>query len=281
MANVGWQVIAKAYCARAARSARLRPCGAGEERLGIFGCAPFPNRLVTHALEADKLTRTFGARRVVNEVSVELGAAECLALFGPNGAGKTTLLRLFAGLLRPTSGAARVNGVPLRGDAAARAHVGFISHQSMLYGALTVRENVELAARLYAVPDPAGAAERALRGMRVLERAEAPVRALSRGLQQRVSIARALVHSPRVLLLDEPYTGLDAHGAAALTDTLERLRGEGATLVLVTHNISEGLAVATHVAVMHRGRLLRLERREEVDSARYGEEYRELVGGAA
>jgi len=115
--------------------------------------------------------------------------------------------------------------------------------------------------------------------MRVLDRANAPVRALSRGLQQRVSIARALVHSPRVLLLDEPYTGLDALGAAALTEILMRLRGDGATLVLVTHNINEGLAVASHAAVMHGGRLLRLERREALDSVSYAEEYRELVGG--
>jgi len=232
-------------------------------------------------LEADKLTRAFGGRRAVNEVSLVLREAECLALFGPNGAGKTTLVRLLAGLLKPTSGVARVNGVPLRGDALARAHVGLISHQSMLYSALTVRENIELAARLHGMAAPRQAAEAALREMRVLERADTPVRALSRGLQQRVSIARALVHRPRVLLLDEPYTGLDAHGAAALTATLERLRGDGATLVLVTHNIAEGLAVATHAAVMHGGRVLRLERREDVDSSSYADEYRVLVGGAA
>jgi heme exporter protein A len=234
-------------------------------------------------LEAERLTRTFGGRRAVNDVTLELNSAECLALFGPNGAGKTTLLRLLAGLLKPTTGTTRINGERLRADAAARAQVGFISHQSMLYGALTVRENVELAAQLYAVPDARNATERALREMRVLERAETRVRALSRGLQQRASIARALVHRPRVLLLDEPYTGLDALGAAALTETLERLRkeGDGATMVLVTHNITEGLALATHAAVMHGGRLLRLERREELDSTSYADAYRELVGGAA
>lgn len=235
---------------------------------------------MTHVLQADGLTRAFGGRRAVHGVSLELDAGECLALFGPNGAGKTTLLRLLAGLLKPTSGSARINGQPLRGDAAARGQVGFISHQSMLYGPLTVRENVELAARLYGVREAGASATQALGEMRVLDRAGSPVRSLSRGLQQRVSIARAMVHRPRVLLLDEPYTGLDALGAATLTEMLARLRGDGATLVLVTHNIAEGLDVATQAAVMHRGRVVRRERREELDADRYADNYRELVGGA-
>jgi heme exporter protein A len=235
---------------------------------------------MTHMLEAERLTRAFMGRRAVNDVSLELSQSECLVLFGPNGAGKTTLLRLLAGLLKPTSGTTRINGHLLRGDAEARALVGFLSHQSMLYGALSVRENVELTARLYGVSDPHAAADVVLRELRVADRADVPVRALSRGLQQRASLARALVHRPRVLLLDEPYTGLDAVGAAALTETLERLRRDGATLVLVTHNIAEGLAVATQAAVMHGGRLVRRERREALDSASYADEYRELVGGA-
>jgi heme exporter protein A len=236
---------------------------------------------VSRVLETKGLTRTFGTRRAVDGVGLELNAGECLALFGPNGAGKTTLLRLLAGLLKPTAGVAHVHGVPLRGDASARALVGFISHQSMLYGALSARENLEFAARLYALDEPRAAAERALGEMRVLERADTLVRTLSRGLQQRVSIARAIVHRPRVLLLDEPYTGLDALGASALTEMLERLRAGGAVLVLVTHNIPEGLALATHAAVMGGGRLLRLQRRDALDSASYADEYRELVGGTA
>lgn len=235
---------------------------------------------MTLVLEAEGLTRSFGGRRAVHGVTLELDAGECLALFGPNGAGKTTLLRLLAGLLKPTAGTARINGQLLRGDASARGQVGFISHQSMLYGALTVRENVEFAARLYGVREPATAASEVLSEMRIWDRAESPVRALSRGLQQRASIARALVHRPRVLLLDEPYTGLDALGAAALTEMLARLRAGGGTLVLVTHNIAEGLEVATQAAVMHRGRVVRRERRDELDIASYADEYRELVGGA-
>jgi heme exporter protein A len=165
----------------------------------------------------------------------------------------------------------------LRDDAAARAHVGLISHQSMLYRALTARENVEFAARLYGVSDPPAAAVSALERLRILDRADAPVRALSRGLQQRVSIARAIVHQPDVVLLDEPYTGLDAAGGAALTDMLHVLRSSGAALILVTHNVDEGLAIASHAAVMLDGRLARHDDCATLDPRAYIAEYRELV----
>ena len=228
-------------------------------------------------VQAEGLVRAFASRRAVDGVSFTLAAGDCLALFGPNGAGKTTLLRLLAGLLAPTSGSCRVAGVSLREGRAARAQVGLVSHASMLYGALSARENVEFAARMYGLGDPAGAARRALATMRVLDRAEAPVRALSRGLQQRVSIARAIVHEPRLLLCDEPYTGLDDAGAAALTATLDERRQSGSALLVVTHNLAEGLALASHMAIMRRGRLARLERRAEVDAASYASQYRELV----
>ena len=228
-------------------------------------------------LEADGLTRLYGRRRALDNVSLALGAGECLALFGPNGAGKTTLLRILAGLLRPTRGSARILGEPVRGDAAARAQVGLISHQSLLYAALTVRENLRFTARLHGLRDPAEAIARVLDHLRLRERADQPVRALSRGLQQRVSIARALVHDPRVVLLDEPYTGLDEAGAAALTELLVELKQHGAAMVLVTHNLAEGLALATHAAVMRHGRFARFERREDVEPARYADEYRLLV----
>ena len=229
-------------------------------------------------VETRGLTRAFGARRAVSGVNLAIGAGECLALFGPNGAGKTTLLRLLAGLLRPTFGSAHIDGVVLPGGAQARSLTGLISHQSMLYPVLTALENVVFSARLHGVPEPEAAARRALTRLRVDDRADTPVRSLSRGLQQRVSIARALVHDPRVLLLDEPFTGLDHAGASALSDTLAGLAAGGAALLLVAHDVREGLALATHVAVMHRGSLLLHDQRAVAgDADAFTARYRALV----
>jgi len=230
------------------------------------------------AIQVDALTRTFGRRVAIRGLTFAVNDGECLALFGPNGAGKTTLLRILAGLLRPTSGAAHIGGVKLPGGAHARAVVGLISHQSMLYSALTARENVEFTARLYGIESPRRAAMRALQRMRLEERAESPVRSLSRGMQQRVSIARAIVHEPRVVLLDEPYTGLDETGAGALTAALESLKSSGAALVLVTHHLGEGLALATHTAIMRDGRFVKHEPRGTVELDAYRDVYREAIG---
>lgn len=232
------------------------------------------------AVAVHALTKRFGARVAVRSVEFSLGHGSCLALFGPNGAGKTTLLRLLAGLLRPSAGNVRLSGVDVRGETLARARVGLISHQSMLYAPLTARENVEFFARLYGLPDPRRAALTALDTIGVLDRGDVAVRTLSRGLQQRVSIARAVVHEPDILLLDEPYSGLDESGAASLTAVLRSLRARGATLVIVTHNVGEGLALATHAAIMRDGSFARFEERDgagDFDVQRYAAAYRELV----
>ena len=223
------------------------------------------------------LGRRFGGRRAVSDVTLSLGAGDCLALFGPNGAGKTTLLRMLAGLLRPTEGSGEVAGVVLPGGATLRGAIGYISHASMLYGALSARENVELTAKLFGMRNAREAAKHALERMELPDRSDTPVRLLSRGMQQRVTIARATVHSPRVVLLDEPFTGLDDSGSAALGAHLATLRASGTTMVLVTHQIPEGLALATHAAIMRDGALARMEEGEAWDASSYLTVYRGLV----
>jgi len=230
-------------------------------------------------LTASGLVRRFGNRRAVDGVSLTLAEGDCLALFGPNGAGKTTLLRLLGGLLKATEGSATLQGHLLPGDAPVRHLIGLISHHAMLYAALTVRENVRFAAECQGIVDSEKATMEALTRLRVADRADTPVRLLSRGLQQRVSIARALVHQPKLLLLDEPYTGLDEVGARALTSALRELKADGAALVLVTHHLDEGLALATDAAIMMGGRLIATDRAPSggLDAALYSERYRELV----
>ncbi len=228
-------------------------------------------------VEVQALTRRYGQRRALDGVSFTLRAGEALALFGPNGAGKTTLLRVLAGLLKPSSGSARIEGESLPGTAATRGRTGLVSHHSLLYGPLTALENVTFTARLHGLAQPEQAARRALARLGVEDRADTPVRLLSRGLSQRVSIARALVHEPRVVLADEPYTGLDAAGAAALTRVLRELLAQGTTLVLVTHQLDEGLALATQTAVLLAGRFAAYETAAIRDPAAFAARYRAMV----
>jgi heme exporter protein A len=239
-----------------------------------------PSKISTDAapiVEVAELTREFGPTKAVAGVTFSLGPGDCLALFGPNGAGKTTLLRLLAGLLKPTSGRARIAGIPLPDGPLARSRVGLISHHTMLYEALSARENVSFSARLYGIRDAGARVEDSLRRMSMLERADASVRSLSRGMQQRVSIARAMVHSPQLVLADEPYSGLDESGARALTAVLQELRSAGAAIIVVTHNLVEGISLATHAAVMQRGKFVRYDAASRIDARSYAATYREAL----
>ena len=228
-------------------------------------------------VEVSELTRAFGSRRAVAGVAFSLVAGECLAVFGPNGAGKTTLLRVLAGLLKPTSGSARVSGIQLPGGALARSRIGLISHHTMLYDALSPRENVAFAARLYGIRDSGRRVDDALGRMAMLERSNTPVRSLSRGMQQRVSIARAMVHSPQLVLADEPYSGLDDSGARALTTLLQELRAAGTAIIIVTHNLMEGLSLASRAAVMQAGKFVRQDAVDQIDASSYAGADREAL----
>jgi heme exporter protein A len=209
------------------------------------------------ALEARGLARSFGVVRALRGVDFALGRGGALTVFGPNGAGKTTLLRILAGLLRAERGEVRMDGRPFRrDDAAQRRRIGLISHASLLYDGLTARENLEFYGRLYGLRDVRQAAHAALEGVGLAHRSDSPAGTMSRGMLQRLAIARALLHDPDLVLLDEPFTGLDQAAAAALRAQLMRLTAEGRTVVLVTHNLDEGLELASHVAIQVGGRFV-------------------------
>ena len=225
-------------------------------------------------LWAESVHASYGAVPALQDVSFTLPAGRTLVLFGPNGAGQTTLLKILAGLIRPRAGRAGVAG--------GRGAIGWIGHQSLLYGQLTVRENLRFWGALYHVPADAlaGRVER-LGGLLslgpVLERR---VATLSRGQTQRAAVARALVHDPAVLLLDEPFTGLDRVAASELTDLVRGFASSGArATVLVTHNVEEGTDLATDVGILKAGRLVELAPRGARGAGEIGERYREVVAG--
>ncbi len=190
-------------------------------------------------------------------------------MFGPNGAGKTTLLRLLSGAIRPTSGRVEVEG----GASARRAGFGLLSHRSFLYDGLTAEENLHFYARLYRLSRARARVRGALAGVGLDARRGELVKRFSRGMRQRLALARTLLHDPGVVLLDEPYTGLDARAASSLRELLGRLRAEQRTVVLVTHNLSQGLELADRVAVMVAGRWLSDESAHGVDPLEFESKY--------
>jgi heme exporter protein A len=229
-------------------------------------------------LVARGLSRAFGAQRVLRDISLELAAGETLAVVGPNGAGKTTLLRLLAGLMRPSSGEVLVLGRRLApADPEARRPIGIVSHQSLLYDDLTIEENLLLAARLYGLADPRGAARRALESVGLAARAGETPRRLSRGMVQRAAIARAFLHDPAVLLLDEPFTGLDAPAAEQLRGLLRERAAVGRAMIVVTHHLAETWELASRVSVLAGGRWA-LEGPREADLAAFLPRYHEAIG---
>jgi heme ABC exporter ATP-binding subunit CcmA len=206
-------------------------------------------------LEATGLSRSYGRRRVLRDLDLAVAAGEAVAVAGPNGAGKTTLLRVLAGLARPERGEVRLEGRPLGRDAPeVRRAVGLVSHQTLLYDDLTLHENLVFAARLYGLAHPAAVARTALEEAGLGPRADESPRRLSRGLAQRAAIARALLHRPRLLLLDEPFTALDAAASERLRAELRARREQGLGIVLVTHQLGEAWEVATRIAVLLDGR---------------------------
>lgn len=233
------------------------------------------------AITVKNLVKTFGAFYALRNISLQIAPGECVTIFGPNGAGKTTFLRLLAAISRPSGGEILIDGQPLR-EATLSHHrrLGVIGHQSFLYDDLTAAENLLFYAKLYDVPNPASRVNEVLAEVGLRERAADRVRAFSRGMQQRLTIARAMLHQPSLLFLDEPYTGLDQHAASMLTGWLQKLRSERRTILLITHDLEQGLALADRIVIFLRGQVAWEKSTRELDQATLRQAYFDLVAGA-
>lgn len=231
-----------------------------------------------NAVSVANLTKQFGTRKAVDKVSFELPQGAFLSVFGPNGAGKTTLLRMVSTLARPTKGSIIVDGV----DAAeepelVRERIGLISHNSMLYPDLTAEENLVFYGQLYGVENPQQRAIELLDAVGLKHRRLDQVRTFSRGMMQRVAIARALVNDPSVVLLDEPYSGLDPHAMDIFDELIAGVR-RGRTFIMVSHDLEKGWSLCSHVLVMAKGRVVSFAERDSLTFDEFRDLYRSTVG---
>ena len=229
-------------------------------------------------LSAERLTRRFGERVAVDDVSFELAPGEIFALLGPNGAGKTTTLRMLAGLIRPSSGTIHFGGDTLTRHNAPRlrSRIGFLTETPGLWERLDVRQNLLVYARLHGLPAPERSVDEALETFGLRDRARDRAAQLSKGLKQRVALARTLLHRPDVILLDEPTAGLDPESAREVRELVLRLRNERRTVLVSTHNLDEVERVADRVAIL-RSRLVALDTPAALRSRLFGSRVRVVL----
>jgi heme exporter protein A len=218
------------------------------------------------ALVLEKVGKTYAGRRALIDVNATFAPGQVSAVLGPNGAGKTTLLGILSTLVPPTSGHVRWNAhsgtIAMNRVTEARARIGYVGHDPGLYGDLTARENLALFAELHGLHRPAARADAMLARVGLADAArDAPARTFSRGMSQRLALARALLHEPELLLFDEPSAALDPAGAAWLQTELAAERDAGRVVVLVTHDLDAAASVAEHVVVLRRGRVVHDETR--------------------
>lgn len=243
---------------------------------------------LTAAIETHELSKVFGLRKAVDKVSFTLPQGAFLSIFGANGAGKTTLLRMLATLTRPSKGNALIFGTELKEKPEEiRAHIGLISHKPMLYTDLSVEDNLLLAARLYGVESPEERTSELLATVELTARRHDVIRTFSRGMTQRAAIARALVHDPRLIFLDEPYSGLDPRAVQIFDELLDRIRkpqqsteqGQDArTFCMVSHDLEKGLALASHLLILDRGKVVLFAEKNDVDLEEFRQLYYKSVG---
>ncbi len=229
-------------------------------------------------IEARKIVKRFGLKPVLRGVDFHVERGEFVALVGPNGAGKTTFMRILASLARPNLGELRVAGFVLPAQAAAvRRSIGVLSHQPLLYGDLTAEENLRFYGKMYAVQDLEARIGDTLHLVGLQRRRRDLVRSFSRGMQQRLAIARATLHEPALLLFDEPHTGLDPDAAAMLDDLLREVAQRGRTIVMTSHDLQRASDLATRVDILSKGKIAASFQRGDIDTQRLLETYRSVT----
>ncbi|MDZ4655361.1 MAG: ABC transporter ATP-binding protein [Coriobacteriia bacterium] len=230
------------------------------------------------ALEIRGLTRAFGVRKALDGVEFDLPEGAFLSIFGPNGAGKTTLVKVLTTLLNPSAGTAKVCGLDVVKDAVDLRHrIGLISHNPLLYPDLTAEENLLFFAEMYDVRNAAERVRELLESVELDHRRLDLTRTFSRGMLQRLSIARALLHHPDILFLDEPYSGLDPHAMDILDTLIAQIRGDH-TFVMISHDLTKGLELCSHALILANGRVVLFDEKDAIDEAAFRETYRSTVG---
>jgi heme exporter protein A len=231
-------------------------------------------------IELCGLVKRFGHVRAIRGIDLAIPTGSFTTLFGPNGAGKTTLMKILSTLTRPTSGTITVDGRDLfEEQEEIRGTIGVISHNSFLYGSLSARENLRFYASLYGIDRSGERCDDLLREVGLHQRRDDQVRTFSQGMKQRLSIARALLADPAIVLLDEPFNGLDQHAARMLSRILGELHDGKRTILLVTHNLSQGLEGADRVLILVKGRIAHDSPAGEIDPAAFEGIYFDAVEG--
>jgi heme exporter protein A len=208
-------------------------------------------------IELKGLVKRYGMNMVLRGVDLHVAAGEFVTLVGSNGAGKSTLMRIVATLLQPTGGSVQIGGWLLPKQAGrVRRHIGLVSHYSLLYGDLTAAENLAFFAKLYRLDDQEERVMAALRKVGLYARQRDAVSTFSRGMVQRLTIARATLHEPDILLLDEPYTGLDQDASRLLDDLLQQEHKNGRSILMITHDLTHGLNLCDRIAILSRGKIV-------------------------
>ena len=230
-------------------------------------------------IEARKLVKSFGRHNVLRGIDLQVAEDDFLVIFGPNGAGKTTLIRVLSTLYKPTTGQVVIGGWDLRDHAnEVRKQIGVVSHQTFLYSDLTAYENLKFYGRMYGVSDLEQRIESLLDRVGLTARMHDRVGIFSRGMQQRLSIARALLHDPPIVLLDEPETGLDQHATQMMVEVISQsLSGQRKTVVMITHSLQRGLEMANRAVILVNGRIC-YEAKKPWDLETFREAYYQRTG---